>query len=103
MGAGQRDMKRFVVIVEGNNVIVDKKMCGFYTTRFVEANSESEAVSEAFDLIRKEIDLKSDIMNDRFGYPVLSLYEVNEVEDFGNNSPPGGGFTYYPLEEREGN
>jgi hypothetical protein len=33
----------------------------------------------------------------------MSLYEINEVEDFGDNSPPGGGFTHYPYEEGEGN
>ncbi|MCH7499331.1 MAG: hypothetical protein IH886_04885 [Nitrospinae bacterium] len=96
-------MKKFIVIVEGRKVIVDKKMCGFYTTRFVEANGEAEAISDAFDLIRKEIDSKPDIMNDRFGYPEMSLYEINEVEDFGDNDPPGGGFTYHPYEEGEGN
>lgn len=96
-------MRKFVVIVEGSNIIVNKKMCGFYTTRFVEANSEVEAINDAFDLIRKELDSKPDIMNDRFGYPEMSLYEINEVEDFGDNAPPGGGFTYFEHEKGEGN
>jgi hypothetical protein len=96
-------MKKFVVIVEGNNVIVNKKMCGFYTTRFVEANSEAEATNDAFDLIRKEIESRPDNTNDRFGHPEMSLYEINEVEDFGDNDPPGGGFTYYEYEEGKGN
>lgn len=94
-------MKKFVVIVEGKNVIVNKKMSGFYTARFVEANSEAEAIILAFDLIRKEIDSRTDNVNDRFGYPEMSVYEINEVEDFGDNSPPGAGFTYYPYEEEE--
>jgi hypothetical protein len=57
-------MKKFVVIVEGSNMIIDNKMCGFYTTRFVEANSEAEAVNDAFNLVRKEIDSRPDNTND---------------------------------------
>ena len=96
-------MKKFVVIVEGKNVIVNKKLSGFYTTRFVEADSEAEAINFTLDLIRKEIDSKPDNLNDRFGYPEMSLYEINEVEDFGDNSPPGSGFTYFEHEKGEGN
>ena len=84
-------------------MIVDKKMCGFYTTRFVEANSETEAINDAFDLVRKEIESRPDNTDDQFGGPELSLYEVNEVEDFSDNDPPGGGFTYYEYEKGEDN
>ena len=96
-------MKKFVVIIEGNNLIVDNKMCGFYTTRFVEANNETEAINVAFELVRKEIGSRPDNTNDQFGGPELSLYEINEVEDFDDNEPPGRGFTYYEYEEGEGN
>lgn len=92
--------KKFKIVVEGQNYIVNldeiPQRCGFFTTRFVEAENLSEAENIVRQLIRDE--LKEVLLNDRNNPPVISLDEVVEIVSFGDNDVPGFGFTWFKEE-----
>lgn len=92
--------KKFKIVVEGQNYTVNldntPQRCGFFTTRFVEADNPSEAENIVLQLIRDE--LKGIVLNDRNDPPAISLDEIVEIASFGNNDVPGFGFTWFKEE-----
>jgi len=94
-------MKKFKVIVEGNNFVIklDSKVgCfGFFATRFIEAKDSKEAETLAMNLIRDE--LKSIVLNDRSNPPAMYVEENYEIDDFRDNLVPGSGFAWFKAEE----
>ncbi len=95
--------KKFKILVEGQNYIVDLdnvlQKCGFFTTRFIEATNSSEAENIALRLIRNE--LKEIVLNDRNDPPMIFFDEIVEVPSFEDNAVPGFGFTWFKEEEQK--
>ena len=93
-------MKKFKIVVEGQNynIKVDNipQKCGFFTTRFIEADSSSDVEDTVMKLVRDE--LKDVILNDQSDPPVMYIDGLVEVERFGDNDVPGFGFTWFKEE-----
>lgn len=90
-------MKKYKILIEGRNCLIvldaEVKRCGFYCTRFIEAEDTHAAGQVAIELIREE--LKGIICNDLSSPPLMRVDEIQEVASFGDNLTPGKGFTWY--------
>lgn len=64
---------------------------GFYTTRFVEAASEAEAVNKATKIVQEELRR----LNRSVHAPTVSVESVAEDEVSYAKYAPGRGFTWY--------
>ena len=96
-------MRKYKVLLEGSNFIIESdkgptKM-GFYTTRFVEANSPQEAEKLSIELIQNDSQLKNSITNEGSDPPLINLDSIEELSNFGDNKVPGKGYTFYPEEK----
>ncbi len=95
----KRKMRKYKVIVEGSNLSIslDGKAgkYGFFTTRFIEAPNMKDAETLALTMLRDE--LKSAVLNDISDPPVISVDEIQEINDFDRKLFPGSGFTWYEL------
>ncbi len=95
-------MPKYKVSLEGKNFQIDidnaVQQCGFFTTRFVEANDLSLAEQEAMDLVREE--LNELVLNDRKNPPIMYIAQLDEIQSFGNNQVPGTGFTWFKESAR---
>ena len=96
-------MKKYRVLLEGKNFIIKSDIgperMGFYTTRFVKADSPEEAEKLSVDLIKSDSDLKNTVLNDKSDPPMIYLESLDELERFGDNILPGSGYTFYPEED----
>jgi hypothetical protein len=96
-------MKKFRVMLEGRNFLFNsdegRKVMGFYTTRFVEAENPKEAENLSVELIKNDSKLKDSVLNERSDPPEIYLESIDELESFGGNSVPGNGYTFYPDED----
>lgn len=92
--------KKFKLLIEGQNYIVHldntPQRCGFFTTRFIDADNSSDAENIVLQLIKDE--LKGVVLNDRNDPPVIYFDEIIEIASFGNNDVPGFGFTWFKEE-----
>lgn len=68
------------------------KRGGFYTTRFVEAESEDDAISTIFQVLNEEFAENSISITDESG---LELERIILDEKGYDLYAPGGGFTFY--------
>jgi hypothetical protein len=94
-------MKRYRVILNGQNFSMDNgngaEKIGFYTTRWVKAESPEKAELAAVELVKNDSSLKHSVQNEKSDPPTIFLEELSEVgwfEFFRRN--PGGGYTFYP-------
>jgi hypothetical protein len=94
------DMKKFKVLVRGENFLINlddvKQKMGFYTTRFVEAESEEAAENVAMDMLRHDPKLVKGVLNERSDPPMMYAEEIEELKSFEGFPVPGGGFAFYP-------
>lgn len=90
-------MKKYRLYIKGSNFLLTSKgkliKHGFYTTRYVEAETQENAEKAAIDLIRLE--LAGNIANEKDNPPVMYVLEIVEMESFDGASVPGKGFTWY--------
>ncbi len=98
-------MKKYKVFVRGENFLinldgVNQKM-GFYTTRFVEAESEEAAESAVMDLLRSDPKLIKGVLNEESDSPMMYAEEIEELKSFKGFPVPGTGFAFYPEEGEE--
>jgi hypothetical protein len=82
----------FPVIVDGEVIV-----CGFYTTRYVEAASASEAETIASELLFDDPDLETPP-----GYDDIQprIY-FEEVEEVAAPIDINDGFSFFPMEDEE--
>ena len=97
-------MKKFRVMIEGENFNLTvndiKGSYGFYTARFVAAESELQAQEMALVLVINEL---HEIFEDEHDLGTrLKTDEIDEVSSFGDNVVPGAGFSWYPMEKDKG-
>ena len=90
-------MKKYSVLIEGGNFLINIEgsalKCGFFTTRFVVAETNSAEKKKAIELVKLE--LKDTVLNDVSDVPIMYVEKVIEVESFAGFSVPGSGFTWF--------
>ena len=100
-------MLKFVIKLQGENYEIEVKKkrwfffhttiwkrVGFYTTRFVAANTANEAIEQAFTSIKNEITeigRQTDKSN-------LILLQIEENEELYNQFESNSGFTFYEMD-----
>jgi hypothetical protein len=94
-------LKKYRLMVEGANFLVtfdnETAKYGFFTTRFLEAENESDAEANAMDMLREE--LADIVQNDLADSPVMFLEEIEEIGSFADCPAPGTGFVWFPDEK----
>jgi hypothetical protein len=70
----------------------DGPKCGFWTTRFLEAESEEEAGRRAVSLVLADDHLAEVVRVEWLGQPVVRAEGVDEVTSFAS---PGQGYTFF--------
>jgi hypothetical protein len=87
-------MKKYKVMLNGQNFVLDLEQGlarhGFYTTRYVYANSKAEAELVAVESVRKRADIMRILKNDRNDPPILYAEEIDEIEYIDENAPEAG-------------
>ena len=77
-------MKKYKVFVRGQNFLinldgVNQKM-GFYTTRFIEAESEEAAEYAVMDMLRCDPKLVKGVLNERSDPPLVFALRKSEIQ-----------------------
>src|SRR5262249_24035175 len=98
-------MKKYKVFLNGRNFLMEadgqpKKM-GFYTTRFVEAETPENAENIAVELVRNDAELRKAVKNEKPDPPTIYAEEIALLQSFEGILVPGTGYTFYE-EECEG-
>lgn len=74
---------------------------GFYTSRFVEAESEEEAENKAMDMWRNDPKLIKSVLNKKSDSPMMYTEEIEELRSFKGHPISGTGFAFYDEEAIE--
>ena len=80
-------MKRYLVMVEGGDCLIEglskthADRCGFYATRYVEADSQSVAEDTALQMIASEVLGKKMVFNDRSDLPTFRVEETRCISE----------------------
>ncbi|ROT94533.1 hypothetical protein EB809_19275 [Marinobacter sp. R17] len=94
-------MPKFQVLLRGENFPINweygTRLTGFYTTRYVRANSVDEAEQKALDLVRHDPDLLSMLSPNREADPQVYLEQIAQAPWWKKRG--GSGYTFYPMEE----
>lgn len=75
------------------------KLMGFYTTRFLEADTPELAEDFAVQLIRRDAKLREAVINDKCDPPMIHAEEVVLLKTFDGIEPPGSGYTFFFYDE----
>lgn len=90
-------MHKYSILIAGSNVFIkmdgDIGRYGFYTTRYVEAINDEEAIAMAMSLIKDELETIS--LNDPDDPPILQTEEIDLLDSFEGIKTPGTGFSLY--------
>lgn len=93
-------MKKYRVMVEGGNFLLnmndEAKKYGFYTTRFVEAQSQEEAENVVINILRDEPKLTGIVLNEREDPPMMYIVEIEELDHFDDQHTLATGFAFFP-------
>ena len=100
-------MKKYRIMLQGSGLLLDMgngpARHGFFTTRYVEAESPEQAEVAAADLVRKDGELRSAILNEKTDPPKIYSVEVVELESFEAIDVPGTGYGFYPEGDSSAN
>jgi len=90
-------MKKYTIMLSGTDLTATiegiVKNLGYFTTRFIEADDETSAISKAIYSVRKEIENQFPLTD--INTHLINIESSYEVESFGEHTPPGKGFTLY--------
>ena len=84
--------ENYLIRVEGK-----KSLMGFYTTRFIEAESLEKAENLAVDTIRKDKNIENVILN-KFWHKKPMIYFEEEYEIEEKEMENSHGYTWFPME-----
>lgn len=94
-------MPKYSVLLEGENFSIlqddDSKLFGFYATRKVKANNETEAELLAIALIREDENLLENIDPKSSIESLVRVDSVSKLKWWNRLSVSG--FTFFPMEE----
>lgn len=92
-------MAKWVVKVHGEGFRISFEdgiwPSGFFTTRYVEADSAEAAEGLAVDCIRRDVELVNAVANAPEDSPRMFVTSLREVPDWAGVEPPGKGYTFY--------
>jgi hypothetical protein len=78
------------------------RIMGFYTTRFVEAETPEGAEDLAVQQIRGDDKLRKTVINDKSDPPMIYAEEIIMLETFEGIKLPGTGYTFFYDDETRG-
>ena len=78
------------------------KIMGFYTTRFVEAETPEKAEDLAVQQVRGDDKLRKTVINDKSDPPMIYAEEIVMLETFEGIKLPGTGYTFFYDDETQG-
>jgi hypothetical protein len=91
--------RKFRVVIQGFDpsagFVPEGPRVGFWTTRYVEAVSESEAAGTAVDLVLADEGLARTVNAAWHGRPIVRADKVEELATFDGISDPGAGYTFF--------
>ena len=94
-------MTHYGVSLKGENIWLDMEgkpsRMGFFTTRYVVAENESEAEIKAVQMLRDDPKLKN-VLNDKSDPPMIYCEGIQSVEDFDPSTVVQQGYAFYPEE-----
>jgi hypothetical protein len=76
------------------------KLMGFYTTRFVEAETLEKAEDLAVQLVREDAKLREAVINEESDHPAIHAQEIVILQTFEGIELPGSGYTLYEEESQ---
>ena len=92
-------LKKYKVLVRGENFLMNiddvNQKVGFYTTRFVEAESEEEAENKVIDILRNDPKLIKSVLNKKSDSPMIYVEEIEQLKSFKGHPINGTGFAFY--------
>ena len=90
-------------MLRGENCLLDfndkKEKCGFFTTIFVEAKDTDEAELRAVEVVRKQKDFLSGLLNEQDDEPMIFLEKIVELEPASKLKKVGGRTIFSELDE----
>jgi len=99
-------MKKFAVIVHGQNFLIqdkDDKFPGlreFYIHAYPEADTAEEAEGKALELVRELLKAREMVRNEPGNAPVLVMDECVEVAEWPDCSRPLSGFVFIEASKK---
>lgn len=94
---------KYKVLLRGGNfqASIDGRTSryGFFTTRFVEAETPAAAGQLAEELVREDPHLQAVVRNAPTDPPTIHLESLWEMESFGDVVVPGAGYSWFSEEE----
>jgi len=92
-------MNKYRVLLKGRNFLLDfgngLAPHGFFTTRFVEADTSDEAELKAVASVRKHEEIKVMLRNLPDTPPMLFAEEIEKIESFDSIENPEQGIIWY--------
>lgn len=73
---------------------------GFYTTRYIGAESKELAEFKVVELIQNDDKLNQLVLNAPDNPPLLHAEEVLELESFEGINPPGTEYSFYRYDDK---
>jgi len=96
-------MMKYCVSINGQNFLVKmdgrEVVCGFFTTRFVEAESPDAAEGLAIESVRNLEGLGEMVLNEQGNPPMLFADEIEQVENFEAAESTDQGLIWYTEED----
>ena len=95
-------MKLFRCFIRGENFPLDfdgkDDLLGFYTTRFVRAETPDQAELLALDMLRENPTLNGVDPSRRTAETMVYFESIEEIDSLPEGiTEPGTGFTFYPM------
>ena len=94
-------MKKYVVKLRGESFEIffdnEEKNVGFYATRVVKANNESEAENKAVDLVKNDQSLLSTLVPNSNKNPKVYVESVSPAKFW--QKIGGTGYVFWPMDE----
>lgn len=72
---------------------------GFFTTRFVEADTPEAAEQLVVGLVRQDPDLQAAVRNEPTDPPMICVDSVSEIQSFDGYQIPGTGYSWFPDDD----
>ena len=94
-------MNHYQISLNGENFWFEKEgkpsRLGFYTTRYVIAENESEAENKAVQMLRDDPQLKN-VLNDKSDPPMIYCESIDVINAFELSTVVNQGYVFYPGE-----
>lgn len=98
-------MRKYKILINGKNffIILNGSLtkCGFYTTRYTEADNPEEAEHKVMNMLRSEEKIKDIVKNDKNDPPIMYADEISGIEAFDNTNSVKMGLSWYKETKKD--